>query len=154
MKANRWQQLSPSGFAPAAREGHTAVWSPSDDGLYIFGGNGVSGIPASRFVCFLLFFVSCCFFCSSFQGQTKGIPPPPPHTQTLHRAHLSPPAFPSHLRRSPPPPSSSRLVQGQGSSTIGGGQMHTSSSASTASKTLLFPWSNLPSPRVRLLEGF
>ncbi|CAE6958812.1 Lztr1 [Symbiodinium natans] len=42
-QANRWQQLSPSGFAPAAREGHTAVWSPSDDGLYIFGGNGVSG---------------------------------------------------------------------------------------------------------------
>eukprot|EP00434_Breviolum_minutum_P020958 symbB.v1.2.018488.t1/scaffold1477.1/size133841/2 len=39
-QANRWSQLSPSGTAPAARKGHTSVWSDVADGMYVFGGVG------------------------------------------------------------------------------------------------------------------
>lgn len=41
-QADEWQQLSPSGSA-AARDSHSAVWSPAADGMYIFGGNSYSG---------------------------------------------------------------------------------------------------------------
>lgn len=41
-QADEWQQLSPSGSA-AARDSHSAVWSPTADGMYIFGGNSYSG---------------------------------------------------------------------------------------------------------------
>ena len=40
-QADEWQQLSPSGSA-AARDSHSAVWSPAADGMYIFGGNSYS----------------------------------------------------------------------------------------------------------------
>ena len=40
-QADEWQQLSPSGSA-AARDSHSAVWSPTADGMYIFGGNSYS----------------------------------------------------------------------------------------------------------------
>ena len=33
-----WQQLSPGGSIPLARNGHSAVWSPTADGMYIYGG--------------------------------------------------------------------------------------------------------------------
>ena len=42
-QANRWSQLSPSGTAPAARSGHTSVWSDVADGMYVFGGWGDGG---------------------------------------------------------------------------------------------------------------
>ena len=42
-QANRWSQLSPSGTAPAAREGHTSVWSDVADGMYVFGGTNYDG---------------------------------------------------------------------------------------------------------------
>ncbi|CAE7938309.1 gefF, partial [Symbiodinium sp. KB8] len=37
-EANSWSQLSPSGSAPSARFGHTAVESPSAGGMLVFGG--------------------------------------------------------------------------------------------------------------------
>ena len=44
LQANRWQQLSPGGTAPTARNQHTAVWSPAADGMYVFGGHGGSRV--------------------------------------------------------------------------------------------------------------
>ena len=38
LQANQWQQLSPSGTVPDARQRLDAVWSSSVDGMYIFGG--------------------------------------------------------------------------------------------------------------------
>ncbi|CAE7644690.1 tea1, partial [Symbiodinium necroappetens] len=42
-QANIWAELSPSGTAPSARFGHTAVWSPAANGFYVFGGQGGPG---------------------------------------------------------------------------------------------------------------
>ncbi|CAE7589590.1 rngB, partial [Symbiodinium sp. CCMP2456] len=39
-----WQQLFPSGSAPAERSGPVGVWSPSDRKMYIFGGSGHNNI--------------------------------------------------------------------------------------------------------------
>lgn len=35
---NSWSQLHPTGTKPIARYGHSVVWSPSADGMYVFGG--------------------------------------------------------------------------------------------------------------------
>ena len=43
LQADRWEELSPSGSAPSARNYPTAVWSPSDDAMYVFGGSTSSG---------------------------------------------------------------------------------------------------------------
>ena len=37
-QGNAWQQISPSGSAPAARQNHAAAWSDAADGMYVFGG--------------------------------------------------------------------------------------------------------------------
>ena len=37
-KANRWDAVYPSGFAPSARYGHSAVWTAAGNGFYVFGG--------------------------------------------------------------------------------------------------------------------
>ena len=37
-QANMWQQLSPGGSLPLARAGHSAAWSPTADGMYVYGG--------------------------------------------------------------------------------------------------------------------
>ena len=38
-----WQQITPSGTPPAARRWHSAAWSDTVDGMYIFGGVDDSG---------------------------------------------------------------------------------------------------------------
>ena len=48
-QANRWNQLSPSGTAPAARRSHTSVWSDVADGMYVFGGNDRGGETLNDF---------------------------------------------------------------------------------------------------------
>ncbi|CAE7513568.1 unnamed protein product [Symbiodinium necroappetens] len=42
-EVNSWEQLSPSGTAPPAREHHTVVWSPAANGFYVFGGDDGPG---------------------------------------------------------------------------------------------------------------
>jgi len=37
-QANEWEALSPGGSIPSARREHTAVWSDTADGFYVFGG--------------------------------------------------------------------------------------------------------------------
>lgn len=37
-QGNSWSQLHPTGTKPIARYGHSVVWSPSADGIYVFGG--------------------------------------------------------------------------------------------------------------------
>ncbi|CAE7483794.1 rngB, partial [Symbiodinium necroappetens] len=50
-EANSWELPSPSGTAPPARYGHTAVWSAAANGFYVFGGNGDGGLgPESTHV--------------------------------------------------------------------------------------------------------
>eukprot|EP00434_Breviolum_minutum_P002503 symbB.v1.2.002214.t1/scaffold119.1/size318073/12 len=39
-EANTWEELSPTGSIPSARNFHTAVWSDRADGFFIFGGSG------------------------------------------------------------------------------------------------------------------
>jgi len=34
----KWQLVSPGGQPPDDRSQHTAVWSPTDDGMYVYGG--------------------------------------------------------------------------------------------------------------------
>ncbi|CAE7763089.1 gefF [Symbiodinium sp. CCMP2592] len=34
-----WEQVSPNGTKPSARQSHTAVWSPAANGFYVFGGH-------------------------------------------------------------------------------------------------------------------
>ena len=38
-EANSWEALSPTGSIPSARHAHTAVWSDTADGFFIFGGH-------------------------------------------------------------------------------------------------------------------
>ena len=38
LSANSWQQLSPNGSAPSARQHHQMAWSDASDGFYVFGG--------------------------------------------------------------------------------------------------------------------
>eukprot|EP00434_Breviolum_minutum_P026014 symbB.v1.2.022994.t2/scaffold2041.1/size91352/4 len=37
-QANTWEALSPTGSIPSARDLHTAMWSDTADGFYVFGG--------------------------------------------------------------------------------------------------------------------
>ena len=37
-EANSWEALSPTGSIPSVRSEHTAVWSDTADGFFIFGG--------------------------------------------------------------------------------------------------------------------
>ena len=50
-QANEWHELSPGGTLPSSRGNLAAVWSPTADGIYAFGGKDEShGLRVCQFV--------------------------------------------------------------------------------------------------------
>eukprot|EP00435_Cladocopium_sp_Y103_P066079 s1200_g28.t1 len=43
-QANQWIEVTPAGTAPAGRKEHAAVWAPTADGFYVFGGSARDGM--------------------------------------------------------------------------------------------------------------
>ena len=88
-QADEWQQLSPSGSA-AARDSHSAVWSPAADGMYIFGGNSYSRhLRSSDIEVHLMdsfheavIWSGCTWNCNWHEPLTGLVPPVPPVPQT------------------------------------------------------------------------